>query len=484
MRNDAQALEKIVSSLKKRKKGSTAADICAATALPLSLVNELLPVAADEYSGHLRVTESGEILYYFPGGFKSRYKGFGAKVKRFTGKAAAVFKSVLAFLFKAWIMIMLAGYFIVFIALALAAIFIQIASRSNNNSGKEGFSGFGIFDLIFRIWFYSALTRPHYDDYHDYRKPKEEPKRPMHISIFSFIFGEKDPNKDWNELKDKAIILFLQANKGIISLAEYMAFTGDNSLEAEAGILSFCSRYEGSPEVSEEGTIVYRFEKLLLGTEPKRLNELIRPVKKIKTFSDNKKSLNAAIAVINTVNLIFGSYFLYQSNITGVITDIAQYQTVSKLYGYTYMIFDYFMNNPSIVIGIALGIIPLIFSVIFWIIPIFRFFTEKKDNQKIKLSNFKRFSFNKIWTSPLNIEAESLKPPSDLYCPDNIKEACDRVIKDIGAFSVPEVKVLENGRTIYSFNELEKEKQALIKYRLSADTSRLNIGKTIFDSGE
>ncbi|MDR0320304.1 MAG: hypothetical protein LBI28_02260 [Treponema sp.] len=480
---DAQSVsyQKIVSVLKRRKKGATVADICSSTALPLATVNELLPKIADEYSGHLRVTQSGEILYYFPHGFTSRYKSFGTLLGRFARKVKSVIKKTSVFLFKFWIMIMLIGYFLLFIALALASVFISVASKSGSKGGRGGANlSFGLFELIWRIWFYSELTRPR-DGYGNVKK-KDKPKRPMHKSIFSFVFGEGEPNKDWDEKQSKAIITYIQANKGVICLPEYMAFTGQDSKSAESSIISFCCKYDGSPEVTEDGTIVYRFENLLLTSGTEKLDELIPPIKNIKTFSVNSTAMNGCFAVINTVNLIFGSYFLYQSLNVGQIINDFQYKIAPALYANTHKLLEKIIISPHDFIGIVLGLIPLTFSVLFWLIPIFRYFSEKKENEKIKMENFKRFSFNKIWSTPEKIESESFSPLNIFCCPSNFVTAEDRVIKDMGVISQPQVEVTRSGKTVYSFRELAREKEALKKYRSSVDMTRLKIGETVFDS--
>jgi len=476
--------QKIITSLKRRKNGATVADVCAVTALPLATVNELLPKAADEYSGHLRVTESGEILYYFPNGFTSRYHGINVALKNITKKVFGFLKTVSSFLFKVWIMVMLVGYFLLFMALALASVFLQVAAKSNSKGGRRsgGFTNFGLFNIIWRLWFYSELTRPRYGYDRGYVKPKEV-KLPMHKAIFSFVFGEDDPNKNFEDQENKAVISYIQANRGVISLAEYMAFTGESSLEAETNILSFCSKFEGTPEVTEEGTIVYRFDKLLLTrTNSEKSRELIPPIKRLKTFSVNKKSTNGWFAVINAVNLIFGSYFLYQFFHAGQLITQAQYNTASTLYAYTHYFLSYITNNPHNLIGGILGFIPFIFSLLFWIIPIARFFNEKKENKKIKLNNFKRFSFSKIFSSPFNVDINAFNPSVPECRPDDLASASDRVIKDIGALSNPQVDINKDGKTIYSFDELDREKKALEKFRSSVDVSRQKLGDTVFDS--
>ena len=475
-----EAYRKVLISLKRRKNGATTADVCAATALPLSTVNELLPKAADEYSGHLKVTSSGEIVYYFPNGFINRYRSFGAVFKRAIGKAADAAKKVLAFLFKVWIMVMLVGYFVLFIAIALASIIIQIAGRSDS---KRGGVSFGLFDILIRIWFYSEITRPRSGYMRNTNKSSRD-KRPMHKAIFSFIFGEDDPNKNWEDIKNRAVISFLQANNGVISLAEYMAFSGESGIDAEKNMLSFCSKFEGTPEATEDGTIVYRFEKLLLRSDTNKFDKLIPPVKRLKIFSVNKKSQNGWFVAINAFNLIFGSYFLYQSVTLGHLTNMAQYQGAPAIYAYTHYFLQFIVQEPHNFIKIVLGLIPLLFSFFFWLIPVIRFFMLKNDNKKIKNSNFKRFGFSRILASPEKIEEGDLQPSADECKTENQNMAFDGVIKDIGAISSPEIEITDNGKQVYSFKELEREKQAIEKYRKSIDMSRLQLGETVFDSSD
>jgi len=474
--------QKIITSLKRRRKGATAADVCAATALSLSSVNELLPKAADEYSGHLRVTESGEILYYFPNGFTSRYRGLSASLKNTAKKIFAIIKTASAYLFKIWIVVMLVGYFLFFIALALATVFLSVAGKSSGRGGRRGGGSvnFTLFNLIWRLWFYSELTRPR-TGYGGGNVRKNGDKRPLHKAVFSFVFGEEDPNKNWEDQEYKAIISYIQANRGVISLAEYMSFTGKSGQEAETDILSFCSKFEGSPEATEEGTIVYRFDKLLSGSDTEKISELIPPIKRLKKFSDNKKSMNGWFAVINAVNIIFGSYFLYQSSNAGLLVSKEQYYGASKLYAYTHLIFSNITNEPHNVIRIALGLIPFVFSFLFWIIPAVRYFMEKKENNEIKLTNFKRFSFSKIFSSPNNIKTNAFNPIVSECRPDDLESAADRVIKDMGAISSPRVEIRDD-KTFYTFNELEREKEALEKYRSSVDISRQKLGETVFDT--
>ncbi|MDR3355566.1 MAG: hypothetical protein LBO04_00050, partial [Spirochaetaceae bacterium] len=129
---DKAAYRNLVSALKRQRRGITVADMAAKTALPLQSIRDLIPRAADEYKARLEVSESGEILYSFPRGFKSRYRGFGPSFSRFAEKAVSAVKRFFQAAFKVWIMAMLVGYFVLFILIVLAAVlFVVVASASN-----------------------------------------------------------------------------------------------------------------------------------------------------------------------------------------------------------------------------------------------------------------------------------------------------------------------------------------------------------------
>ncbi|MDR1902942.1 MAG: hypothetical protein LBQ88_11750 [Treponema sp.] len=480
------AYRKVTEALKKRRQGATVADIVAATALPLETVRELVPQAADEYSARLEVTESSEIRYSFPRGFESRYRGFKAGFKRVTQKLGRGMAFLGVRAFKVWIMVMLIGYFVLFMLIALASLVVAtVASSSNSGSrrGRETFIGPQIFNLIIRLWFYSELTKSVNRGYYG-RGLKAEPKRsPLHKSIFSFVFGEDDPNKDWTARENRALIAFIQAHRGLISLPEFMSFTGMGPAEAEEAILSFCAEYGGSPEASEEGTILYRFNEILLRTDTRDRSfpGSSSPIKQLKRFSKNKKSMNVWFGIINSVNLLFGGYFFYNALQTGQILQGVPFEG-SYLYGITYKLLEIIVQNPLPFIAIGLGLVPLVFSVLFWLIPAIRFFTEKKENEAIKTGNLKRLGFSRIWSNPLRVEVKDIDSSAAECRPRNIAAARDRVLKEMGGYSVPDVEIDESGNTVYSFKVLDEEKKVLEKYRSGIDPNAASLGKTIFDS--
>ncbi|MDR2742188.1 MAG: hypothetical protein LBB98_08575 [Treponema sp.] len=491
---DREAYQKVTDAFRRRRNGATIADIVAKTALPLRTVRELVPIAADEYSARLEVTESGEILYSFPHGFVSKYRGFRAGLRKAGEKIKKGIKVAASWVFKVWIMVMLVGYFVLFMLIALAALLLSVAasSSSNDRSSRRGDGGgiymaSGIFNLIIRIWFYSELFKPVAPYYRGRGTPSPaRPKsRPLHKAIFSFVFGDGDPNADWPVREKQAVIAYIQANSGVISLPELMSLTGLPPDKAESRITAYCAEFGGLPEATEDGTVVYRFDDLLLraDTRDRSFPGLSGPVKRLKSFSSNENKMNVWFSLINGANLVFGSYFLYNAMNTGAILTQADFNASSFLYGILYVLLSHIAANPLPVIISALGLVPLIFSLLFWLVPSLRFVLNRRDNKAVKLENFRKNAYSRIWDDPLAVKPQDIVPQAKECRPQNLAATQDRVIKEIGVYANPDVSLDETGKPVYVFGELEREKAALEKYRAGIAPGASDLGKIVFDSG-
>jgi hypothetical protein len=472
-KRDKEAYQKICDALKSSPSGgATIADIVAKTALPINTVRELVPVAADEFSGRLEVTESGEILYSFPHGWSSKYHGFKALCRRAGETVFKGLKTIGAGIFKVWTGAMLLGYFILFVALALASVALSVvissSGRSSDTRGGGIFFVGGLFDIIIRIWFFSEIAQPASG-----RRPQSRAQRRwLHEAIFSFIFGDKYPEKATNiqgisVQERQAIIDFIQTYKGVISLPEFMIFTGLAPAEAETAITRFCLEYGGSPEVTDEGTIVYLFNDLLLNARH-RPGTGQSATKPLKVFSSNTKEMNRRFIMVNGFNLFFGLYFLLSP-------------VSSFLHAVTHIILEQFHFNPSSFITIGLGIVPVVFSVLFWLIPGLRSLHIKRDNEKIKQENLRKIGYSMIWDSPSDVQASAIKHSSPECMPEKIAEYQAQIIKEMSEYSPPEVTA-PNGVLLYHFPALKRERDVLNQYRDAIQSDRSALGGTVFDT--
>ncbi|MDX9783763.1 MAG: hypothetical protein RBT72_03315 [Spirochaetia bacterium] len=491
--NRQKVRDSLLSGFKRTRGESTVADIAALTGLPLPQINAELPALVDEYGARLKVTEKGELLYSFPKGMKSRYKGFGPGAKRFLrtlGKAAS---EVSKFLFKTWILVMLGGYFIIFLALALFALLASVAvqfggsGRSDSRSSSRG-GGLGglwlttrLFDSLIRIWFYSELFKPPQERFGQARaKPQ---RRPLHKAVFSHVFGDGDPNVDWDEVEKKTVIAFLQTHKGIMSMAEFMAITGLEPQEAETAVNKYLLEFEGSPEVSPEGSIYFAFPGLLrrMGSTPEFIGSSVK-LKRLHKFSSNSPKADRTFRLINGVNIVFGGYFLYHAFNLGAAFYVSTPKGLALRGGLpiVYSATGYLLQslgsvNPVSIILWGLGVVPLAFSAFFFAIPILRSFKQKADNERIKTENLRRIVYRNILSDSAAVgsqpggQIEEAKPSDP--------EAVDKISLRLAAWSKAEP--VEGG---YEFAELKRIQADMEKLRASVDLESFAPGKTVFDT--
>lgn len=492
--NKNEVRERLLKTFHSSTKEWAAADLARATGLPLAQINAEMPAIADEYRGRLRVSDKGDILYSFPNGLKSRYRGFGPFMRKLgralkrgaieTGKA----------LFKVWILVTLFGYFFLFIALALVAFFgsiaIQQGGGSRDRSDRRGGGGFGglwlttsLFDSMIRLWFYSELFKSSEARYRDSFVRRE--RHPLHKAVFSHVFGDGDPNADWDTVLKKAFVAFVQTHKGIITLPEFMAISGLKPQDAEEQITRFLVEFEGSPEVTESGALYFFFPSLLAkANKVSSAAASTFPLKKLKSFSSNDKKMDRTFRWVNIFNLLFGSYYAW--NAMNIGTDVIVRTTqglslrggLSFLYSYTvYLASQIGVANPAAVVGWLLGVAPLAFSVFFFAIPTIRSWHLKVENEMLKRENMRKMLYSGVLSSPQSFDHHLLALPSEEVKPASPK-SIEEELQHLAAWSSAEIRA--DGK--WFFKDVDFVQKEVERVRASIKESDFAPDRTIFDS--
>lgn len=471
----------------------TAADLARSTGLPLAQINTEMPAISDEYRGRLKVSEKGDVLYSFPQGLRSRYHGFGPSLRKLwktvSKGAAAVGKA----LFKVWILVTLFGYFFLFIALALLALFGSVAvqggggSRDRRRGGGVGglWLTTNIFDSMIRLWFYSELFKSADGRYRDSYVRRE--RHPLHKAVFSHVFGDGDPNADWNTVLKKAFVAFVQTHKGVITLPEFMAISGLKPEEAQDRITQFLVEFEGSPEVSENGALYFFFPSLLAKASAVSASAASSfPLKKIKRFSSNNAKMDRSFRWVNIINLLFGSYYLWNAaNIgTNVIIQTTRGITLrggaTFLYSYTiYLLSQMGATQPAVVAAWVLGVVPLAFSVLFFGIPLVRSLRLKRENEALKRENMRKLLYSAVIANPENFDQKVLNLSSEEVRPSK-KEAVQEEIQHLAAWDSAEI----NAEGIWSFKDVEFIQKEADRIRAGVREADYAPQKTVFDTDE
>lgn len=247
----------------------TVGDVATQAGLNINLAQQGLLALATDAGGHLQVAESGEIAYLFPKNFRSilRNKFLRLQLQDWWEKIWRVLFYLIRISFG---IVLLLSIFLIVLTIALIIIGIN-ASSDNNDSGDSGHhsnGGGAIFMPHFWIgpdifWFFD----PGYD--RRYRRQKAaSQKSEMNFleAIFSFLFGDGNPNADLEERRWQEIATVIRNSRGAVAaeqIAPYLDDLGERSnRELEDYMLPVLTRFNGRPEVSPDGEIVYHFPDL------------------------------------------------------------------------------------------------------------------------------------------------------------------------------------------------------------------------------
>ncbi len=482
--------DRLASEFRKNRGEATVADLVVRTGLPKYQVETEVRAVSDEYGARLRVTESGEILYSFPRGLRSRYRGFGPALQRFWKGFRRAVAAVAAFLFKIWIVVMLVGYFVLFLALTLAALAASIAaqtagSRGSRDRGRRGgggavFTG-RILELFVRIWFYGELFKSPERRYYERgrRLEKARDRRPLHKAVFSFVFGDGDPNEPWAETEKKAVVAFIQAKRGVISLEEFMTLTGHRPEQAQDAINRYLYEFEGSPEVTGNGSIYFFFPGLL-----RRKDERDRtfggsaPLKRLVPFSSNPRKANLWFAALNGVNLGFGGYFLANALSRGIPAIPAGAEGIpADFYLIVYALVSQVGADPFAVVLWGLGFVPAAFAVLFYLVPFLRSLRLARANEEIKRQNLRKLVYARVWDDPGRVDPEAFPAPDEAARPAD-GSAARKAVEELAAWAEGDPGA---GGT-WSFPELVRRKADVEAARRAVESEDFALGGAVFDS--
>ena len=264
---------KAVESLKYRV---TVGDVAARAGLDLATAEQGVLALASETQAHLQVSEEGEIAYEFPRNFRSalRSKYWQLRAKAFASKIWQVAFYLIRISFGIFLILSIALIFIAIFALMIAAS-AQGGGGNRDDRGGGGFGGFYIspFNIFYLFDFNYARGRRRYpnrryapNSYRNGRSAQQGEHLNFLEAIFSFLFGDGNPNADLEERRWRAIATVINNNGGAVvaeQIAPYLDDLGTES-EQEYGdyMIPVMSRFNGRPQVSPDGEIVYYFPEL------------------------------------------------------------------------------------------------------------------------------------------------------------------------------------------------------------------------------
>ncbi|KAL4438711.1 hypothetical protein ABPG77_006315 [Micractinium sp. CCAP 211/92] len=272
-RLDADVRQRAANAIELRGGRVTIGDVASTAGLRLNQAEEAVRALAADSQATLQVAEDGEIVWVFARGFQDTIRSKSLLLR--LEPAAKAIKAGAEYLARvAFGTALFASVAVVFAALVVLANSgnDNNRQRNNNSSSYSGGSYYGggprfYINLTDLLWYWDP----------GYSRQRQERLRGgggMNFleAIFSCVFGDGDPNADFDRKRWQAVGRYIQMRGGTVA-AEELAPLLDlkpGQLAADRGriavdesyMLPVLARFNGSPQVDAAGNIVYTFPEL------------------------------------------------------------------------------------------------------------------------------------------------------------------------------------------------------------------------------
>lgn len=352
----------------------TVGDVAAKAGLDVNFAQRELLTLASEAGGNLQVAESGDIAYLFPNNFRDilRNKFLRLQLQEWWQKIWRILFYLIRISFG---IVLVASILLIFVAIT---ILLSNSDSNNGGGGGEGGGGGGgrgggffFFPYFWNdlLWiFYWNHDEPYYQQRS--RLTGQKPQMSFLEAVFSFIFGDGNPNHNLEERKWSDIATAIRNNRGAVvaeQIAPYLDNLGQGyAREYEEYMLPALARFDGRPEVSPQGQIVYHFPQLQTTATERNSQPVAAYLREMLWRFSNASSgqimLAAGLGAVNLVGaLVLGNLLSNSAIASGFIG------FVSAIY-------------PTI----------LIYGVGFLAIPLIRYFWIQWKNSRIEARNQER----------------------------------------------------------------------------------------------
>ncbi len=263
----------------------TGAEAVARSGLPPDEVDRHLRQLVLAYESELEVTEEGELLYRFDPSLSGREDVVRADRSR--RRRAALWSAFKTF-FKAWTVVMIIAYAIIYTLIAIAFL-VAVSSQSKGGSRRRS-SSLPKFFILGRLLDGGLLGRRSRRrrrrwvreldrEVRDGRDPyvlsrqaeakaeADEDKPGLIERTWFFLFGVEGLERTPLEL-EKEILTYLRARKGLITNADIVALAGVDYDEADRIGTRLVATYGGEMDLTDEGVAIYRFPDLTVKAHP------------------------------------------------------------------------------------------------------------------------------------------------------------------------------------------------------------------------
>lgn len=251
---------KVIAAVEQLNFRVTVGDVAVQSGLDVRVAQQELMALASSAGGHLQVTETGEVAYLFARNFRSILQAKFLKL-RLQAWGQRIWQVLFYLIRMSFGVLLIASIFII----AIAILLIVVALAFKDNDGPDDLP----IGWIFTDWYYFFTPDPYSRSQRTLSSPTKDSMNFLE-AIFSFLFGDGNPNKNLEQRRWQAIGRTLRYNQGAVIPEQVIPFLDglDKGQSIDDAMLPVLLQFNGLPEVSPEGEIVYRFPELQTSVKP------------------------------------------------------------------------------------------------------------------------------------------------------------------------------------------------------------------------
>lgn len=474
--SNAAIEERIVQALKEHSGAVTTADIVVRTGLPALVLEPVFRDMVLRYDCTVDVTADGQLRYVFAPPFTPLSDPNNLARMRLKRSLWRAFVT----LFKIAIMVVLVGYVVVFIVLAVLAFAAMLSKNSDDNrrsgpasrGNSSGYGGGMSMDPSW-IWLVGDRRAPRPRRGRFDAPPPTDP-RPFYEKIFSFVFGVQTPDND-PLLDDKQLLAWIVAERGVISPLELSARTGWSPRASERESSKLIASFDGGVELLPDGATLFAFDDLRdhipSGTPPIPMFWDRWEFK--ETTTGNSGSTNTLIIALNLF-VLFGAIFLVPALI-----------------------------EPALQLGADEGLLwvvlvgfPALYVATFFTVPALRAATTvRKENRAREERNLRRLALREIYERARRgqtmlrefdiVDAAMRRTPAQIALPVSLQKSLTRVVREIAFEWEAPADIDDRGDRVYDFGSIQRSLENAAAYRArpgSLASARMHDSFAAFDA--
>lgn len=393
-------LQPLVQAIERLGYRVTVGDVAAQAGLRVATVEHQLLQLAVASQATLQVSDRGDLAFQFPHNLRQRLwrQSWQQQLQLLGQQLWRILFYLIRIAFGLGLLLSIGLFVVAIIAILIALSDSDVNIGGGDSGGSDSPSSSSGSGAWGDWWLWLSFDGP--------SGQQIEPRKLNFLEgIFSFLFGDGDPNVDREQQRWQLIGARIRQQQGAV-IAEQIQPYLDRPLDsAESEILPVLVRFDGQPRVSESGQLIYQFPALqVTATETEARSPLSRSLQeRLWPFSQASRGQIIGAIALGGVNLVLAAIF-------GGLLLLPE---VARLGG---------------VVALVAGLYDflLIYAVSFLVVPAVRWFWIQRQNRTIRQRNRDR----QRWGDRLRRPSAALQAKLQQLAPwqTQAKIEADRVI--------------------------------------------------------